>query len=75
MVSILNGKGSLMPAFHGRVSDDQARDLVAYLRALGPPQRTGNEAPASDFAKRFEQLQRQWNELEKQLHPQVPPAK
>jgi quinol-cytochrome oxidoreductase complex cytochrome b subunit len=75
MVSILNGKGSLMPAFHGRVSDAQARDLVAYLRALGPPQRTGNEAPASDFAKQFEQLQRQWNELEKQLHPQVPPAK
>ncbi|HEV3300762.1 MAG TPA: cytochrome b N-terminal domain-containing protein [Planctomycetaceae bacterium] len=75
VVSMLNGKGSLMPAFRGRVSDDQARDLVAYLRALGPPRRTAVEAPESDFAKQFEQLQEQWNELEKQLQPLAVPAK
>jgi mono/diheme cytochrome c family protein len=75
VVSILNGKGSLMPAFQGRVSNDQARDLVAYLRALGPPRPTESEAPPNDFAKRFEQLQQQWNELDRQLHPPAPPAK
>jgi mono/diheme cytochrome c family protein len=75
VVSILNGKGSFMPAFQGRVSNDQARDLVAYLRALGPPRPGGNEAPANDFARQFEQLQQQWNELDKQLHPLAPPAK
>jgi quinol-cytochrome oxidoreductase complex cytochrome b subunit/mono/diheme cytochrome c family protein len=69
VVSILNGKGSFMPAFQGRVNNDQARDLVAYLRALGPPRPTGSEPqPANDFAKQFEQLQQQWNELDKQLH-------
>jgi quinol-cytochrome oxidoreductase complex cytochrome b subunit/mono/diheme cytochrome c family protein len=75
VVSILNGKGSLMPAFHGRVSGDQARDLVAYLRALGPPRPTGSEPPANDFANQFEQLQQRWNELENQLQPLAPPAK
>jgi len=75
VVSILNGKGSLMPAFHGRVSNDQARDLIAYLRALGPPRPTGSEASANDFARHFEQLQQQWNELDKQLQPHAPPAK
>jgi mono/diheme cytochrome c family protein len=76
VVSILNGKGSLMPAFQGRVNNDQARDLVAYLRALGPPRPTGSEPPqANDFANQFEQLQQQWNELDRQLHPPGPPAR
>jgi len=74
VVSILNGKGSLMPSFRGRVSEPQARDLVVYLRALGPPRKTPGGAPASsDFAKRFEQLEQQWNELEKQLQQTAPP--
>ena len=34
--SILGGKGTLMPANSGRVTADQARDLVAYIRTFGP---------------------------------------
>lgn len=35
-VSIRDGKGTSMPAHRGRISDGQARDLVAYIRAFGP---------------------------------------
>lgn len=63
----LDGKGVLMPAFRGRVSSEQAQDLVAYIRSFGPPQVGKKEEPASDFEKRFRQLQEQWEELDKQL--------
>jgi len=64
-VSILDGK-DLMPAFRGRVDDDQAQSLVAYLRAFGPARARGNEAAPDDFEKRFHQLQDEWDELQKQ---------
>jgi quinol-cytochrome oxidoreductase complex cytochrome b subunit len=67
VVGILDGKGTLMPAFRGRVTDEQARDLAAYLRAFGPAPPATVEAPAGDFEQRFRELQGQWNELQKQL--------
>jgi mono/diheme cytochrome c family protein len=73
LVSILDGRGTLMPAFRGRVTDEQAQDLVAYVRAFGPVQQRPSEAPATDFDKRFRELQRQWDELEKQLRELSPP--
>jgi mono/diheme cytochrome c family protein len=72
--SILNGKGTLMPAFSGRVGDDQAQDLAAYVRAFGPARAAAKPvAGASDFEKRFHELEEQWNELEKQLKEVTPP--
>jgi mono/diheme cytochrome c family protein len=67
IVSILEGKGKLMPAFRGRVVQSQAQDLIAYLRAFGPEPAPGERAPASDFEERFRQLENQWKTLEKQL--------
>jgi cbb3-type cytochrome c oxidase subunit III len=73
LIGILDGKGSLMPANRGRVSEAQARDLVAYVRAFGPPgARTAALAP-SEFRKRFDTLQQQWDALEKQLQALSPP--
>jgi len=66
-VSILDGKGTLMPAFRGRLTDEQARDLAAYVRAFGPARPPTSEAPTTDFEQRYRELQGQWNELEKQL--------
>ena len=66
-VSILDGKGTLMPGFPDRVTDDQAKALVAYIRAFGPKRAAPPEAPDRDFEKRFQELQDQWNELERQL--------
>jgi mono/diheme cytochrome c family protein len=75
---ILDGKGTLMPAFRERVGDDDAQNLVAYIRAFGPRQTrqvesTAPAPPASDFENQFRQLQRQWDELEKQLRELSPP--
>jgi mono/diheme cytochrome c family protein len=69
--SVLDGKGSLMPSFQGRVSADQARDLVAYVRAFGPP-RPSEAKPRSDFERRFQELTQQWDDLEKQLQALSP---
>ena len=64
---ILDGKGTLMPSFRGRVNDEQAQDLVAYVRAFRPASADTPVAPTGDFDKRFRELQNQWNELDKQL--------
>ena len=68
VVSILEGKGTLMPANNTRISRDQARNLVAYIRAFGgvsiEPRPAATDA---EFEKSFRQLQNQWDELEKEL--------
>jgi mono/diheme cytochrome c family protein len=71
-ISILDGKGSLMPANRGRVAQEQARDLVAFIRAFGPktaitlPQ-VAAAAGDADFIARYNRLAGQWNALEKEL--------
>ena len=36
LVGTLEGKGTFMPGFRDRVNDDQARDLIVYVRAPAP---------------------------------------
>jgi mono/diheme cytochrome c family protein len=67
-VSIFEGKGTLMPAFRGRVRDDQMPALVAYLRAFGPSPPPGVvKTPKTDFEERYRRLEDEWNALQKQL--------
>jgi hypothetical protein len=68
-VSILDGKGTLMPANRGRVTEEQADDLVAFVRAFGHARFVAAKPQASDseFEKSYRQLEVQWNELEKEL--------
>jgi mono/diheme cytochrome c family protein len=67
-ISILDGKGTLMPANRGRVTEEQAGDLAAYVRAFGPRLLvTKTQASDSEFEKAYRQLEEQWNELEKEL--------
>ena len=74
-VSILDGKGTLMPAFRDRISDDQAEDLVAYVRSLGPVSTTPpEEKPAGDFEKRFMEVQAHRRELQRQLEELSKPS-
>jgi quinol-cytochrome oxidoreductase complex cytochrome b subunit len=76
-VSVLDGKGTLMPAFRGRVSEEQARDLVAYVRAFGPVGK-GPEPPpvaAGEFEEQFRKLEEQWNALQKELKETAPPPR
>jgi mono/diheme cytochrome c family protein len=67
-VGILEGKGSQMPAFRGRVTEEQSMDLTAYIRAFGPaPPPPPPDKESTDFEKNFRDLQEQWNELQRQL--------
>ena len=68
-VSILDGKGKLMPAFRSHVDEDKARALAAYVRAFGPApaELPPSQAPASDFEQRFRRLREEWDTLQKQL--------
>jgi quinol-cytochrome oxidoreductase complex cytochrome b subunit/mono/diheme cytochrome c family protein len=75
VVSILDGKGTQMPAFRGRFSDEQAQDLAAYVKAFGPAMTVQQLAP-SDFEERFREVQEHWRSLQKQLQElSKPPAK
>jgi mono/diheme cytochrome c family protein len=68
LVSILEGKGTLMPANNSRVSRSQARALVAYVRAFGPGG-SSTSPPATDaqFERAYRRLQKQMDELDRQL--------
>ena len=74
-VSILEGKGSVMPAFGERLNQDQAQKLVAFIRALEPRSEHAEQSTApksrnaaGDFDKRFGELKMQIEELRKQYY-------
>lgn len=67
-ISILDGKGALMPSNRGRVSAEEANDLVAYVRAFGSKAYAVQpQATDSNFEKSYRQLELQWLELEKEM--------
>jgi hypothetical protein len=66
-VSILEGKGASMPAWRGRLGNDQARELVAFVRTMGPPGAPTGESAGREFRRRFRMLQQQWDELDRQV--------
>jgi mono/diheme cytochrome c family protein len=63
--SIMEGKGSGMPSFGGKLGEAQVRDVVAHIRsfsfAKGPP----IPKPANDFRRRFDELRRQMEQLDR----------
>lgn len=75
LISVLDGKGTLMPANRGRVNEAQARDLVAYIRTFGPGGPEGKYTPPTAFQREFERLQRQWEALERDLRNLKKPGK
>jgi mono/diheme cytochrome c family protein len=66
-ISILDGKGVLMPAWRGRVSPELAQDLTTFIRTFGPPGLALAAAPTTEIGTRFRQLRRQWQELDQQV--------
>jgi mono/diheme cytochrome c family protein len=65
-ISILDGKGVLMPAWRGKVDPALAQDLVAFIRTFGPPDLVAANRPASEFRSRFRKLRQQLDELDQQ---------
>jgi cytochrome c5 len=63
LVSILDGMGTAMPAFRGKITDVQGRELVSLVRAFAA---TDAEA-ADDFPTRFRLLQEELESLQKEF--------
>jgi mono/diheme cytochrome c family protein len=68
-VSVLDGKGRHMPSFRGKLSDAEARTLVAAVRALDamPAGRAAAREGMDDFERRFGELQEELADLKKQF--------
>jgi mono/diheme cytochrome c family protein len=70
LVSILDGKGTQMPPWRGKISEEQTRGLATYIRAFDPS--SGKSPPkgreeAARFDERYRRLQQQLDELQKQF--------
>jgi mono/diheme cytochrome c family protein len=69
VVSILEGRGTRMPAFGDRLSRADARALVAHIRTLAPQEMVGVTEPANpDIHERFRELEEEFERLRKQFH-------
>jgi cytochrome c oxidase cbb3-type subunit 3 len=64
--SILNGKGTGMPAFGDKISREQVRELVAFIRWFDPSRRQAPGAAPDDFETRFRQLREEFDALSRQ---------
>jgi mono/diheme cytochrome c family protein len=69
--SILDGKGTLMPPWTGKVAPALARDLVSYVRTLGPSDllasRSTTGTSTTDLDVQLRQLRSQWDDVARQL--------
>jgi len=70
--SVHDGKNGLMPAFGDRLTSNDIRDLVVYVRAFGPSVPAPAAPQADEFDRQFQELQEQWNQLEHQIK-ELPP--
>jgi mono/diheme cytochrome c family protein len=83
LVGILDGKGKHMPAYRDKLTEKEARDMVAQLRGLDPAPAAPTPAAAApaaatadDFERRFRELKKELEDLKKQSREQsAPPPK
>jgi len=66
-VSIFDGRGAKMPSFAGRVSREQARDLVAFIRTFAPSRARPVSTATDDFETRLRQLNLEFEDLGRQI--------
>ena len=66
VISVLDGKGTLMPPWRARIAPSLAQDLVAFIRTYGPADLVAANAPPSELGTRLRQLRQQWQELDQQ---------
>jgi mono/diheme cytochrome c family protein len=66
-VSIVEGKGTHMPAFSDRLSESQARELVQLIRKANPNRRASTRYTMNEFENRFRELEKEWAILRRQF--------
>jgi mono/diheme cytochrome c family protein len=75
-ISILDGKGTHMPAFSDRITRKQARALADYVRKFAPlPESANAEQSAYEFQQQFRDLQIEFERLRKRFHDLCPVTK
>jgi mono/diheme cytochrome c family protein len=78
VASILEGKGAKMPAFRGRLSEDQAKELVSLIRTFDPkydPTKAGASMSSDEFGRRFRELEEELERLKKEYRKLTPADK
>ena len=69
--TIMEGKGTNMPPWRGKFSNEFAKDLISYVRTFGPADLLTagltKTAAVTNFENQIRALQQQWDEVEKQL--------
>jgi mono/diheme cytochrome c family protein len=64
--SILEGRGAAMPSFGSRLSEAQAREVLAYVRSFASTEPRVSPKPSKDFRRRFEELRGDLERLDRQ---------
>jgi mono/diheme cytochrome c family protein len=63
VVSVLDGKGAAMPPFRDKLSREQAREVIAFIRSFGPSQARATRTSSDDFEARFRSLLDEFEDL------------
>jgi mono/diheme cytochrome c family protein len=69
---ILEGKGTAMPTFRGKLDQAQLRNLLAHLRTFAPIPMSATKKPPTDFEQRFQQLTKEMDDLKRQYRDLAP---
>jgi hypothetical protein len=70
MAVVFDGKGTVMPAFRGRVSHNDARDLIGFIRATFGSNLHTPESSPTDFEKRYRELEKEFDDLKREQRRQ-----
>jgi mono/diheme cytochrome c family protein len=73
LVSILDGRGSHMPAYRGKLPEDEARALVASVRHFDPT--PAAPAATGEFERRVRELEEELEELKRQFRDASAPPR
>jgi mono/diheme cytochrome c family protein len=63
VVSVLDGKGTGMPPFREKLSREQVRELVGFIRSMGPSRAGAPRTSSDDFEARYQQLLAEFEDL------------
>jgi mono/diheme cytochrome c family protein len=71
-ISILEGRGTRMPSFHGKIGAPQVESLVSLLRSFSASAATEPNKSLDDFDRRFEQLMKELETLKRHYYEPTP---
>jgi mono/diheme cytochrome c family protein len=67
MVSILDGKGTGMPAFRDKIPRERAREIVAHIRSFAPGATSEVASSSNEFEAQFNKLLKEFDDIARQL--------